>query len=537
MGGLAGIAGMAATAVAAGCTPKSPGSPTETDSGDSGLELPTHIRLTDVTPDLPGDGGHVPDTFLTLPADPVKVSEGPPGDGSDVKVGCMWIGVVPPPLGQNQYWQELNSRLGVNLDFQAVPSGEYSARAAAVLSGGDIPDIMQFPNGMARVPEVLAAQFADLTEYVSGDNIQQWPLLANLPTAVWEQSVYNGRIYGVRSANPSFGLFLLANEEILDDLGISVDQVTDSESLRDLCREVTSDRDTQWASPSQSGMLAFVTEMLGKPADLNWFQEGGTFVHVWETDEYRQGLEFVAQLQADGVFHPDALGLSGSDQIAQFTSRRAVLDYRAGLQWGTRTTENNEGVTVTAIPPVDFNGDGMGVKGLLSGTYTMAAINKDADPDRIRMLLGVMDWLAAPAGSEEYEFRKFGIEGVHHERTSDGDLALTAAGGTEIKLPTSYINNAPYVNYVPGHPEVATAMYEFIKLVTANGVQDATLGLWSDAANANEATLKVAVEETRDNIFRGTGTLGDFDAAVDEWRTAGGDEIRREYEEAFAALQ
>lgn len=522
-------AAVAGVASVGGCTSGSHDDGASRSS--AGLELPKYRRFEGVKPDLPGDGNHVPDAFLAYPTDPIQAISEPPGDGGEVTVACAWVGVVPPTVTKNAYWQELNKRLNTTLNYHAVPSADYSARAATVLASGDLPDMMQIPNDLTRLPAVLQARFADLTDYLAGDAILEYPFLANQPPHVWPQSVYAGRIYGMRTSLFSYGAFMLTRRDILNELGLSVDQVTDAQSFAQLCRDVTDKSTNRWALANPRNIVNFVTEMLGKPANVAWFEKDGVLSSSRDTDEYRQALEFVLGLWKEGLFHPDSLALSGSDEIVQFTGGRIVIDYRGGNQWETRTT--NENLDVTAIPPVAFDGKGMGVKGLGTGTWTLTGINREAHPDRIRMLLRIANWMAAPFGTQEYYFRRYGIEGVHHTRAQGGAIALSATGKSETRLPNAYIASPPPEVFVPGYANVTRELHEFIQRVAPTGIQPANAGLWSKTADQKERKLDQDLNNVIDGIFRGQRSLKDFDDAMDSWRRNGGDDIRDEYEEAF----
>jgi len=511
------------------------GSPTEEGMG-RGVEqvtLPSQRAYTGVTPDLAGDGFALPNAFFSYP----EVNSGdilpPPGDGEKVRIACGVGGPTPPALGQNSYWQGLNQRIGSELDYQMVPEADYGPRAATLLAGGGLPDIMQIPQRMAKLPSILEARFTDLTEHLSGDKILDYPYLANLPTYVWEQSTFRGGIYGVMRPLHLYGSFMFARNDMLAAAGATVGDIGNGEDFIDLCRELTQQSANRWAAADPSWMVWFLTEMMGKPyySQLKWHEEGGSFTHSHETEEYRLAVETVAGMMKEGLFHPDAGALNGNEVIAQFVAGRIALDYRGGAQWSTRITQ--DGLDIDVIPPVAWQGGGLGVKALGTGTYTLAAISKDVAPERVPTLLSVMNWLAAPFGTPEHLYLQFGVEGEHHTRTAQ-TVERTETGKNLIGLPNSYVAAPPPELHVAGHPDITRAMYDYIKTVIPNSLQDAALGLWSETDNSEGPTIDRALSDTTTAVLRGQKTMGDFDAALDEWRGAGGDTIRHEYEAAFA---
>src|SRR5690606_22239544 len=119
---------------------------------------------------------------------------------------------------------------------------------------------------------------------------------------------------------------------------------------------------------------------------------------------------------------------------------RIALDYRGGAQWASRVTV--DGLDVDVIPPVAWEGGGMGVKALGHGTYTLAGIPNSVPAERVPTLLKVMDFMAAPFGTPEHFFLQYGVEGEHHTRTADG-IQKTDTGTAQIRLPNSYISAPP----------------------------------------------------------------------------------------------
>ena len=52
------------------------------------------------------------------------------------------------------------------------------------------------------------SEFTNLSEHLSGDAIQEYPNLANIPTLTWKSSVYNGGIYGMPIPRGAIGHYI-----------------------------------------------------------------------------------------------------------------------------------------------------------------------------------------------------------------------------------------------------------------------------------------------------------------------------------------
>ena len=82
---------------------------------------------------------------------------------------------VPPPtpFENNPAWQEINKQLNADVKMNIVAPGDYLAKLATVMAGGDLPDLLFFYynlrtaiTAVAGVPQFLEAQAADLTPYL-----------------------------------------------------------------------------------------------------------------------------------------------------------------------------------------------------------------------------------------------------------------------------------------------------------------------------------------------------------------------------------
>ena len=88
--------------------------------------------------------------------------------------------------------------------------------------------------------------FADLSEVLSGDNILQWPNLANVSTNAWQVSAKNGHIYGVPNENPFLTNFPLVRGDLMrlaghDSMGSTAEEwlqvMTDIAGPRNCARQ------------------------------------------------------------------------------------------------------------------------------------------------------------------------------------------------------------------------------------------------------------------------------------------------------------
>lgn len=525
---LGGAAALSATAIAAGCS--SSDAPASSGVPDQDVTLPTYVRFEGVQPDIPGTEDGIPDTFLHYPADPQPATDGPPADGSPLQASVPINGQAPPGVDRNEYWQELNKRLGSDLKLAITPYADFSQRFATAVSGDALGDMFTLDLGMAQLPEFLRAQCADLTEFLSGDAIKDYPNLANLPTDSWRGCVFNGGIYALPvTRGVQTSMLLFTRDDLFEARGVDPNPTTIDDFL-DVCRQMTDARSNTWALTGVP--MAILHQMVGLPN--TWEVNGGTFTNILEREEYKEALEMGRKLLEEDLVHPDALDASTADMKLWFGAGSGAIHQDS---YSATSGMHAAGLDEYAVGMMLNPGvDGQAPMWLGNPNNTLSAIKK-GDPERVKMLLNVANWLAAPLGTAEHLFIKYGVEGTHFE--FDGtDPVLTDKGNTEIcrgYFPTEYLVAGPRHNYFPGRPDIAEDVRAHMEEAVPGGVKDPTVGLYSTTQGTQGGRLDTTITDEINNVLTGRKTVSEWDQVVQAWREKGGDTIRSEYEAAHAA--
>lgn len=491
----------------------------------------------------------VPDAYLA-PPEPFQSYDGVPGNGGKVRTFTISYNPPPPPRDENQYWQELEKRLGVTWDPIITPQPDYGARSATLIASGDLPDIFYINPGQNAAQQNQAMSqgaFQDLTPYLTGDALKQFPNLATIPEFMWNNAKFQGKILGVPRPGSRSGNVPFYRGDWLKNLGLAVPGSMDE--MTALLAAMTSDdpdgngkQDTWGQGRYQGGWEAFDNQLIHRmfKTPNGWrLNDDGTLVAAQETDEYRQALETITQLYKDGTFHPDASGMTFSDaqnayiagetgfHCEGFTSFYGVGNVTYRMQ------EINPDAFTTPYVPQAADGSGPGVVNNNIGFFGMNAIPSSIqDEDRVLELLRILDYLASPFGSEEANFLNYGIEGVHHTVNENGARITNELFRTE-KSDLIYQMVGLNVYYYPEEPETALKVQEVAKQAAQIGQDNPTWGLYSAADAENGPVLNQLATDTTLAIITGQKSMDDLDSALDEWRSRGGDQIRQEYEEAI----
>ncbi|MEV0848115.1 extracellular solute-binding protein [Streptomyces sp. NPDC049954] len=526
----------AATTVGAPLLTACGGGPSAAGSSAAKAALPDYVSALKAKPELAGTTAGVRDGFTSPITSHYRSVTGEVADGSSVKAMLLTYTPPPPPARKNTFLQAVNKRANMTFDPQVTPAADYPAKFGAVTAGDALPDLVQMPlfMNLPRLDELLHSRFADLSEHLSGSRIRKYPNLAGIPTYAWKAARIAGRIYGIPLSRPVVAWPMVVRQDLLSERGL--EQPTTAEEFVGLCKELTNARAGRWALGSDSTYMYDVNwfgQMYGAP--MRWGKKpDGSLVKDWETEEFVQAVEFARKLKAAGYFHPDSGAVSAVQVKEQFIQGKVFMCMDSPMGWTAYYDTYGKtvpGLNIDALVPF-APGGGRAKQYLDTGIYSITAMKK-AGKDRIEELLRVMNFLAAPYGSEEYELLTYGVKGVDHTVDAKGLPAMTDRGTAEKNTCFFFVAAGAPVLVSSAYPKHVKQAHAWEKEVVPGGVSDPTNGLFSETASRVGSQLTKAMTDSLLSIISGRGSLRDLKPAVTAWRNGGGDKMRAEYEKAL----
>jgi putative aldouronate transport system substrate-binding protein len=163
---------------------------------------------------------------------------------------------------------------------------------------------------------------------------------------------------------------------------------------------------------------------------------------------------------------------------------------------------------------------------------------KKASPDRIKELLRIMNFLAAPFGSQEDLLLSYGLQGQDYMLDPKGNPVPSSEGIARASyVPWRYIAQHPWVNFQADLPGFAKAAHEAQQVLFPIGVSDPTDGYFSATAWAKGQTADVRFQDGVIDIILGRRQLGEYDDLVKAWQTEAGEQVRKEFMDSMAAAK
>ncbi|GAA1171533.1 putative aldouronate transport system substrate-binding protein [Kitasatospora gansuensis] len=502
---------------------------------EAGLKsaLPAYVPSTSGKPEIPSVAGG-PDAatdpaYLSYPSAPVTTVSGVPGKGgSYTAVTPLW-GTAPP--AGNAFYQAMNKALGVELTMKPADGNNYSTIVPTMTAAKKLPDWIQLPswwNPNFNLGGLAGTQLADLTPYLSGDKIKKYPNLAAIPTGAWQVGVWGDKLYGIPCFSSKFVVAgtTFYRRDILEGRGIKAEQVKSADDLLSLGKELTDAKRGVWAF---GDLWTYLYTAWGAP--LKWKVDNGKLVHLFETQEFLEALDWHNRLAASGYVHPDSLAGDGANAITRFYSGKVLIDGGGTGVW--KLSDHQAG---TAADPNYrrgafnvFAADGKSKPVVYMGASTaiLSYLNADLKPAQIEELLSVANYLAAPYGSAEYTMANFGVEGVHHTRvngvptfTDEGQKAVQSQTFPFLASPSAVISN-PGGDIVT--KDLAAWQADNVQALTKPPFWGMNISMPQAMATAEAAQ---AVSDTVQDCYRGKKKVSEVQEAVASWRSSSGDRLK-----------
>ncbi|MCU7827214.1 ABC transporter substrate-binding protein [Kitasatospora sp. DSM 101779] len=468
--------------------------------------------------------------YLSYPASPPASVSGVPGrGGSYTAVTPLWG--TNPPAG-NSFYQAMNKALGVELTVKPADGNTYDTIVPTMTAAKKLPDWINLPawwNAKFNTGSLVGSQLADLTPYLSGDNIKKYPNLAALPTGAWQNGVWGDKLYGIPCFSTSFGIpgATFYRRDILEGRGIAAAQVKSADDLMNLGKELTDAKRGVWAFDDVWTYLQF---SWGVP--MNWRVDNGKLVHPFETQEFLEALDWHYRLATSGYMHPDALAGDNANGATRFYSGKTLIGggglgawNLADHQSGTAADPNYRRGAFNAI-----TADGRGTPAVPMGASSsmISYLNADLKPAQIEELLAVANYLAAPYGTAEYTLVNFGVEGVHHTRvngvptfTDEGKKDVQATAFPFLAASASVISN-------PGGDQVTKDYAAWsaanVKHLTKPPFWGMNFSMPQAIASAQAAQ---SVNDTLKDCYHGKKKVSDVQDAIAGWRNGPGQRLKQ----------
>ncbi|MFI5805225.1 extracellular solute-binding protein [Streptomyces sp. NPDC051561] len=501
----------------------------------------TTVRNIGLKPDLAGTAAGVPQGYFRYPAKPLRATRATPLKGAQpLKVTLETFAPPAPGREKNAAWQAIEKLLGTTVDVTAVPSDDYATKFSTMVAGDRLPDLFMYPEtgGVDNKAAFLGAKCADLTPFLAGGKVKDYPNLAAIPQAAWQSAIFGGKLFGIPISRTGTGGAGFYRHDLFEQAGVkSLDEITGLDRLVELFKDLTRPKQDQYA------IMAGATTMLAMSAGapLNWKVDGktGKFTTELETPEYRLAVETAMKLYKAGCYYPGTIAMSGAQKgryTDMYKNGKAAYVYD-GLP--SYLAQGTGYLATMAAVDKKYDTRPFVPVGSAAVTWTdnLSLQNthiKKASEERVRQLLTLADFAASPFGSEEYTLINYGVAGTDHTRDAKGNPVLTKQGSQDIAVPWKFLASAVPAVFSADSQEGVRHLHAAYSKMIPMMLPDPTLGYtsptWDSLGTGSLYTFK---SDWLKDIIAGRKPMSSYGQLVKEYLAKGAEKARGEFEEAF----
>ena len=452
---------------------------------------------------------------------------------------------------------------GVSPVWQFVSSEGYGDKLNMTLMDKDnMPMILTF-SGDISTTIIQAAQndaFWDLSQFI---NPTDYPNLAQCPDNVKDILTVQGKWIAIPTMRETGRYGLSYRGDWAAKLGIEKPKTIDDVynmlyafTYNDPDGNGKQDTYGLEMNSGYSDYLKIIFSWFGITPD--WVEKDGTLVPAWETDEYKQACDWIRKLTEDGLVRPDWASVTADGWGEQFQKGNVgafvdTLDGGGRRAWRYFTNTANDVKSVVDTPSPDpehpdnawtemvsnINGY-TACLAVYKGGYLITKAGAKTEED-VKNCLKFLDKMN---DSKMRALAELGIEGVSYHM-EDG-YAVKEEGVEAQNLPSQGLNQViaylPFtiddvIEAKPDVPaekcleaEVEARQYALINPALAYQVQ-------SETYVKESSNIYSKVTNAMIRYCANQGTWDEFQAAVAEWESLGGAQIKEEVNAAYQANQ
>lgn len=433
-------------------------------------------------------------------------------------VNLKWVTVGTGMPANYDSWaakvnEYLGEKIGVNIEMEVVPWGDWDARRSVIVNTGGDYDIV-FGNMNVYANDVKLGAYLDLSEY-----LKNTPELYNsMPEEYWDAMEVDGKIYGVPTyKDSSVTYYLVWDENLAKENGIDPAQYTELDQLTEPLQKLH-DATGEASFPLGSNGTPWSYSLYdnlgtGLPAlGVRYNDEERKVVPVFEQQEIMDQFKLFRSWYESGIINADA-STKAEENSYKICSVAQGWSGAAKTTWGP-----NMGVDAVAVQwsPTMVSNDS--VRGSIN---SISANCKN--PEKALEFLQLIN-----TDSYLRDMFYYGEEGVDWEYVGEGADKRVHRNRDSWEM-AGYTQGSYFI--VTPTDAVEFNEWDEVKELNENAEESVMLGFDMDItnvadqiANCNEIYMRYRGEVTTGTIDPEQGVAD----MMDEMRAAGFDDIVKE---------
>lgn len=463
-------------------------------------------------------------------------------DASSTDEITIMASLHTPEVPDPQIEKMLEEATGEKINIQWVPDGSFDEKVSTTFATGTFPQAVYMRNlGVSSQfrDAVSSGQFWEIGPY-----LDEYEHLSKLDPEVLKNTAVDGKLYGLYQERPLSRQGVIYRKDWADNLGLSAPETVDD--LYDMMKAFTNDDPDQNGKNDTIGLTdrndliygAFktVSSYFGTPN--NWGEMDGQLLPEFMHPSYMDTMKYFRKLHKEGLINQDFPVTGKTDQINQFVTGKAGI-YIGAL--GDVLSLYSDAVKINPDIELDVQNRIEGPEGLgvwsIPGYSRVVVFPKSSikTEEELKRVLAFYDKLMSP---ELANLMQYGIEGEHYELV-DGQAEMMDDQGKfdrEVKAYNALVVGGPdTIDMLEPYYEleVRAKAEELVKDNNEILINDPTAPLHSDTQLKKGTRLQEMIDDATYQFMVGKIDEKGFNKAVENWKKEGGDQIIKEYNEAF----
>ncbi len=412
-------------------------------------------------------------------------------------------------------YEEALKAKGTDIHIQVIdlPSSGYADKLSAMLLSGDIPDLIYFQGGDAKMAEQGVLEdwnnWLPKTTYLKDalfpHNVER---LKNYPYLLY--------VYPPRMPQP------VIRTDWLEKSGVAAPKTTDDyvtlfKAIKDGDLDGNGKADSYGVTTADNTqeLDAIFNQAFGVTG--TWLKnDAGAWIHARVSAAEKAKIAFYASLREQGLYDPEFITTKWDVKEDKFYSGRAGVIFGSSAEvidiYGGKMRQAHPDVTLSLLsPPKGPAGQGLMALDVSKESRGLAIATTSEHKEEVVKLL---DFIASPEGQA---IERLGFEGEQY--TKDGETIKPTD-----KLATWYARFLVAANWQPPVQWLSEAAQQSLKTISADFKPDNAFVWPAEYATDIDAT---------ENVYRawvykfvsGEAKMDQWDQFVSEWNGAGGEKM------------
>ena len=493
---------------------------------------------------------------LSACSGPATDSSATEADLDTIQIMVPFLEAQPPAKGDTIH-QALEEVTGKKIELIWTPNSDYEEKTNITMASGDLPHVMVIQGkSPGFIKNANAGAFWELSPY-----LEDYPNLVTTSPETQRNASVNGEVFGIYRARDAMRTSVILRKDWLEAVGM--EQPTSVEELYEIAKAFTEEDPDGNGADDTYGLI--VPKWPGaintnSPYDVisTWFGAGNTWterdgelVPNFTTDEFYEANEYTKRFIDEGLINGDYATMDSATWNEPFLNGKGgiIIDVHSRAAVLMALFKEQDPATFDQF--VEISGNLASESGELFSQPTpgfsgFLAVPKTSvkTEGELRAVLSFLNDLNSP---EAAVLLNNGIEDVNF--TLDGGLTvpiaeLSSEGAEVAQAVKSYSQLGMNVNDVNYYLPKQATEYEqemFDKrtaLETADlesAVQNPASPYVSQTQVAKGAQLDNIVSDARIQYLAGQLDEKGLRAAVEQWRSTGGDDVIAEINELHDA--